>query len=241
MTSSSFPSKHPEPSRFIELKPRLVDILAFFGSLSLAFFLGWSSKDLLWGLWLTSFLGGISYTTWCLVIRKLLTAESMPQRIFMAIAGLIGAAFFSVHFGMFHYVYASMLDLPWPLRSDPGRVYVGHLTWRGVSEFSFFETLWLAIQSYWTLAFINIGRDYASLFRADAKYDNFQAYRKVLRLHFVMMLMVFLNFLGLESFALFVIFFLILYAPNSLWKTVFPGLARQKNKSVPILEPGPKT
>jgi hypothetical protein len=165
----------------------------------------------------------------------------MPQRAFLAIAGFIGVGFFSVHFGMFHYVYARMLDLPWPLRNDPGRVYLGHLTWRGVSEFSFFETLWLAIQNYWMLAFINIGRDYASLFRVDAKYDNFQAYKKVLRLHAVMMLMVFLNFLGLESFALFVIFFLILYAPSALWKTVLPGLVRQENKSVPISETGPKT
>ena len=220
----------------MESKPRLIDMLAFFGSLSLTFFLGWSSKDLLWGLWLTSFLGGIAYTTWCLVIRKLLTQESAPQRIFMAAAGLIGVAFFSVHFGMFHYVYASMLDLPWPLRNDPGRVYVGHLTWSGVSNFSFFETLLLAIQNYWMLAFINIGRDHASLFRFDAKYDNSQAYTKVLKLHFVMMLMVFLNFLGLESFALFVIFFLILYAPNSLWKTLFPGL-RKTLENKPASEP----
>ena len=159
----------------------------------------------------------------------------------MAIAGLIGVGFFVVHFGMFHYVYASMLDLPWPLRSDPGRVYLGKLTWRGVSDFSFFETLWLAIQNYWMLAFINIGRDYASLFRLDAKYDNFQAYRKVLKLHVVMVLMIFLNFLGLESFALFVIFFLILYAPGAVWKALFPRLnAVAENTPVSSPDSGPK-
>ncbi len=237
----------PQPSSSIrltlsDLNPRWVDILAFASSLLLAFLLGWSSKDLLWGLWLTSFMGGISYTTWCLVIRKLLIKESAWKRIFPALAGLIGVAFFSLHFGMFHYVYASMLDLPWPLRSDPGRVYLGKLTWRGVSDFPFFETLWLAVQNYWMLAFINIGRDHENLFRVDAKFDSGQAYLKVLKLHFVMILMVFLNFLGLESFALFLIFFFILYAPPAVWKTLFPKLATNQKGQAPVASgSGPQT
>jgi hypothetical protein len=106
------------------------DALAFVAGLAVARWAGWSAGDLIWSLWLSSFVVGYATIVWMIgqpaIVLTALTwrAGKSPVNkqgnligftaaIFLGVAFLL--AFFTVHFGMFHSVHASFLTTWFPL------------------------------------------------------------------------------------------------------------------------------
>ena len=116
------------------------DALAFGAGLAVAWRAGWAATDLVWSLWLSSLAVGYAMIVWTIVRpgvdfahaawRERATMSRMlagPQRTPAVVGGLIlivGAllllAFFTFHFGMFHYVHSQFLISFFPIDSGHG-------------------------------------------------------------------------------------------------------------------------
>jgi hypothetical protein len=112
------------------------DLLAFAGGLSLAWFLEWETTDLVWSLWLSSLLVGYAMIVWSIFGRAaFIGVQAWRERdmfrnepkgrmalggsVFL-IGGLFMLAFFTVHFGFFHYVHSIFLNYFFPVTSTKG-------------------------------------------------------------------------------------------------------------------------
>lgn len=205
----------PESNLFVE-------IFAFGGTLALAYFSGWRAKDLIWSLWLSSLVVGFLSVLVSGGRRIIRPDATMVERAFSIIGALGAILTFSVHFGLFHYVYASILDLLMPLMDHPGRVYVGKLTWMGGTSFSFWETLGIAIVQYWPVVLLNVMRDRQSVLASSVMTGKETApYLIILKLHFLVMGLGACYGLGLDSFPVYAAVYTLLFSPAKLWRMIF--------------------
>lgn len=127
MTSST----SPRPWR-----SALPDLVAFLVGLAVAWARGWSSTDLIWSLWLSSLVIGYALIVWAVVqpalellglgwqhraeVEQSLAQQKNPKQIAILLAiALVGAifylAFFTTHFGFFHYIQSQLLLGLYPL------------------------------------------------------------------------------------------------------------------------------
>jgi len=200
----------------------IVDASGFVVALALTYLLGWSTRDLIWSFWVSSLVVGTAHIAAANFGPALGPGVPAAGRVLLFAFGLPGVAFFLFHFGFFHYIHAHILSLPFPPIDDPGRVYVGTLTWRNVRPFSFTETLAVGFSRYSPIALVALVREWPSI-RAAAGRDRTErgtvdaAYRSVIRIHVVVLLSIAFFAVGVDSFATFVIVFAIYFAPRGSW------------------------
>ena len=205
-----------EPASF--KKTLLLDLSAFAAGLIAASVFGWSTRDLIWSLWISSLLSGAVFYLRGAVRIKGLNAVELALG---SVSVLGGFAFFMLHFGAFHYVQGSILDLLIPLQPDPDRVYQGRLTWKGVREFSFMSSLWYTFLRYWPLVLTTIVHQFFSPPpNLKSQNESFKPYYFVLKMHVFMFPLAGLYEVGLESLPVYALVLLFFFAPASL-KMVF--------------------
>lgn len=124
----------------------IIDLLMFVAGVCATWYFGWSTKDLLWGMWICSLVSGCVFYI-AGGVKKMVGQQS-GSLIFGIIGLVFGLLFFGLHFGMFHYVQGSILDLFLPLVPDPDRVYIGNLTWKHARDFSMMDTVLMATSRY---------------------------------------------------------------------------------------------
>lgn len=111
------------------------DALAFVGGLALAWGFDWQTTDLVWSLWLSSLVVGYAMIVWGIFgPAAFLGAKAWQHRGELAgvpaghavlgggallVGGLFLLAFFTVHFGMFHYVHSVFLGSFFPVTEGP--------------------------------------------------------------------------------------------------------------------------
>jgi hypothetical protein len=202
--------------------PQLVpEVVVYLGTLLLAYLSGWTTKDLIWSLWLSSLVFGYLAVA-AKSIRKVRQPGQTTLDVLLSTVGLIGALLaFTIHFGPFHYVYASILDLLMPLMSHPERVYIGKLTWKGGGWFSLWGTIAIAVSRYWPVVVMNAWRDRSILLSDATAETNLSPYKAILRLHFLVMGLGACYGLGLDSFPVYALVFTVLYPPVTLWRRIF--------------------
>jgi Family of unknown function (DUF6498) len=126
------PSLSPAPRTWNSALP---DLVAFAVGLAVVWVRGWSTTDLIWSLWLSSLVVGYALIVWALVQpalellglgwRHRAEVEASPswndpvqRTLFLGIA-LVGAAFylafFTAHFGGFHFIQSQFLLSSYPL------------------------------------------------------------------------------------------------------------------------------
>lgn len=199
----------------------LFEAATFVGTLALAFGLGWRTSDLIWGLWISSLSIGFFVVLAGGVQRILRTDATVLERMFSTIGAIGSLVLFSVHFGLAHFLYAAILDLLMPLMEHPGRVYVGKLTWSGGTPFSFWETLGIALATYWPMVILNGVRERHIIWTSKATTGKEpEPYIAIVRLHFLVMGLGAVYALGLESFPVYAAVYTLLYSPARLWKLI---------------------
>jgi len=132
MPNSPSPAPTPAPRRWRSVGP---DLLAFAVGLAVVWVRGWSTTDLIWSLWLSSLVVGYALIVWALVQpalellglgwRHRADVEASPawrntrQRMLLlglaVVAGAFYLAFFTTHFGGFHYIQSQFLLSSYPL------------------------------------------------------------------------------------------------------------------------------
>ena len=102
------------------------DLVAFVGTVAAVVFFDWQAKDVIWGLWICSLTFG--YTTIVVTIFAPAVRAGGGAGVAMAFGGLFLLAFFTVHFGMFHFVHGQFLNGFFPLGEDGGRGFLNPFT-----------------------------------------------------------------------------------------------------------------
>jgi hypothetical protein len=236
------------------------DALAFVAGLAMAWRWGWTTTDLVWSLWLASLVVGYATIVWTILWPGILIVRGGLQDgvtirtsgttsigsgvaglAVLALIGLFLLAFFTVHFGGFHYVHSQFLGGFFPIDTGTGapRFGVDMATYREVARryWWFLPSAFLAERA----AFLRIPAAAARqrdrpvdpieksdrlerLERAmgDPKKKNsggmmVAPYRNVIRMHLLIFFFGFAHAIRLESFAVYAVVYAVYFFP---WRLV---------------------
>jgi hypothetical protein len=227
-------------SRWVQAWP---DLLAFAAGLAVAWFGDWQTTDLVWSLWLSSLVVGYALIVWTVTVplRTLLggmakqpqsLAGLVPEAATVGLFGvgtLFGLAFFTVHFGGFHYVHSVFLNSFFPLtgnRSFPGWKLYGTVVTR---YWMFLPVAFLAERT----AFHSVDSPpsddgsvtVAAIARRKAQNTGsgmMVAYQGVMRMHLLIFFFAFAHFAKIESFAVYAVVYAVYFFP---WRLLRPATA----------------
>ena len=184
-----------------------LDLFAFAGTVACATIFKWQARDVIWGLWISSLTVG--YATIVLnVVRGVRTVLGGYRTL--AVLGGIGAlAFFTFHFGMFHFVHAVFLSGFFPLAGS------------GDGSFNFLSTVAESTASFWPLIVASFLSRLSDIFPgspAPSGKDSFAApYANVVRMHLLIFVFAGLHMADLSRLAIIPV----LAAYFFPWKAVF--------------------
>ncbi len=93
------------------------DALAFVTGLAVAWLLEWRTGDLVWSMWLSSLVVGYAMIVQGAFAPAVLGFREgcVPAALFAVVSGVATLAFFTLHFGMFHFGQAAFLIDFFPL------------------------------------------------------------------------------------------------------------------------------
>lgn len=214
------------------------DALAFAGGLVLAWRADWQTGDLIWSLWLSSLVVGYALIVWSLTaplreLRRNLAADAarpgpVPQLAALGVAGagtLFGLAFFTVHFGGFHFVHSVFLNTFFPVADG-----------RGFPDASVYR---IVFSRYWIFLPLAFLAERAAFRNVDAPEKDDQAvtpeaiarrkarngssglmapYKGVVRMHLLIFFFAFAHFAGLENFFVYAVVYAVYFFPWRLLK-----------------------
>ena len=231
----------PQRAAWISAWP---DVLAFVGTLVLAWRGHWAATDLVWSLWLSSLVVGYALIVWTIarpivaVVRGwqrdpsgVSPAAAAAMVLIMTAGGLLVLAFFTVHFGMFHYVHSQFLASFFPV---PGAD--AHLGSAGTANYR------VVLRRYWRFlpaaflaergAFLKPASFTVPAAAARAGDPSgakgrpkptaggamWEPYRNVVRMHALIFFFAFAHFARLDNFAVYAVIYAAYFLPWRLMK-----------------------
>ncbi len=215
------------------------DAIAFVIGLAVAWWAHWSAGDLVWSLWLSSFVVGYATIVWMIVQpasefaelawreRAMLRGNPRALAAFVLIL-LVGVAFFlgffTIHFGGFHYVHSQILISFFPI--DTGD---GHATVANTSKYveiarrywPFLPSAFIAHRAAFLRKPFSLNPD-KSLSLAGTDSRRFgelfsEPYRNVMRMHMLIFFFFFAHFARLENFLVYAVIYAVYFFP---WRLV---------------------
>ena len=242
----------PTPDRWSNAWP---DALAFFVGLGLAWYFHWETRDLVWSLWLSSLVIGYAMIVWSIfgvgitTAWKVMTAPAEERAIprgeqakvalfsgVMFLGGLFLLAFFTVHFGGFHFVHSVFLSFFFPLepgaiRATPGLAFYGEVFQRywwflpsaAIAERAAFRSSPPAAQGDTAVTPAAIAARKAAAGRAGLAGGGMMApYRNVFRLHLLIFFFAAASFARLDNFIVYAVVCAVYFFPWRFLKRATP-------------------
>ena len=218
------------------------DAVAFAVGLAAAWLGGWSARDLVWSLWLASLVVGYATIVWTVLrpalfigrgiwidrghVRLALAQHGSGPAIavgsIVVVMGLFFLAFFTVHFGGFHYVHSQFLGMFFPLDGAAPRGMVGTDTYAEVLRryWTFLPAAFLAERA----AFVprepgapDVSVTAAAIAARKARTGQFEGmmapYRNVVRMHLLIFFFAFASIAGIDHFAVFAVVYAVYFFP----------------------------
>jgi len=210
------------------------DALAFAAGLVMAGWSGWNTTDLVWSLWLSSLVVGYAMIVWSifgpgsLIVRGVWKDRAMVAEEALKIGagltviflgGLLMLAFFTVHFGGFHFVHSVFLNAFFPIsdrRGFPGmEVYLEVLR----RYWFFLPVAFLAERAAFKLPDnappdTSVTAEATARRKAQAGSSGMMApYKNVVRMHLLIFFFVFAHFMHLENFAVYAVVYAVYFFP----------------------------
>jgi hypothetical protein len=169
-----------------------LDLFAFAGTVACATIFRWEARDVIWGLWISSLTVG--YATIVSNVVRGVRSVLGGYRFLAVLGGLGTLAFFTFHFGMFHFVHSVFLNGFFPLlESGDG---FPHL----------FDLVGAALASYWPLVAASFLSRLSDIFPSSPTppgKDSFAApYANVVRMHLLIFVFAGLHMTGLSRLAI---------------------------------------
>jgi hypothetical protein len=237
------------------------DALAFALGLGVAKFAGWTTTDLVWSLWLSSLVVGYTMIVWGIVRPGLDIARAASQdRAFAAqaprqikatavaagaillVGGLFALAFFTLHFGGFHYVHSQFLSTFFPLDGrmagqdgmagvdtyvEVARRYWQFLPAAFLAERAAFMRQAPAFKEDLSVTVAAIAARKAAM--AEKSRMMFAPYRNVMRMHMLIFFFAFAHLAGVDTFAVFTVVYAVYFFP---WRLLSKGAQGAKAPAV---------
>ena len=213
------------------------DALAFVSGLALAWFNDWQTKDLVWSLWLSSLVVGYAMIVWnifgpSLVVFQQMSGGGAPPLAKSAlggiyfVGGLLLLAFFTVHFGGFHFVHSVFLNTFFPMTDAGPRGFPGlSIYWQVVREYwPFVLVAAVAERQAFKPATPNPADDTAVTAaaikaRKTRGSDKMMGpYKNVIRLHLLIFFFAFASFAKMENFLVYAVVYAVYFFPWRLLK-----------------------
>lgn len=175
----------------------IAPVLGFVFTLFSALFFDWQAKDLIWGLWISSLTVGFT-TILTILISNISQGKGILEKVLYSINFLFGLVFFTIHFGMFHFVHSVFLNAFFPI-VDP-------------ENFDDFFTLYpgiliLLVIRYWPFIVasfaILISSTLSTSENSPAKHNMFAPYANVIRMHILIFVFAGLSILELSNYAIY--------------------------------------
>ncbi|MEO7600054.1 MAG: DUF6498-containing protein [Opitutus sp.] len=216
-----------------------MDAAAFVGGLAAAWFSDWNTTDLVWSLWLASLIVGYSILVWSLsgslrehagaVVREEVPfAQWVGGAVLLTLGLLVGLAFFTVHFGGFHFVHSVFLDKFFPL--DPGAhkpaEFPGWSTYREVfgRYWIFLPVAFLAERGAFTSAERRPPGSEVTAAAIEARKRSegnsglMAPYRNVIRMQLLIFFFVGAHFAHLDNFAVYAVVYAVYFFPWRIFR-----------------------
>ena len=226
------------------------DAVAFAFGLGLALIAGWTTTDLVWSLWLSSLVVGYAMIVWTIlrpgvdILRGAMRERDLAAQALrdskggaivvssiLVAGGLFALAFFSVHFGGFHYVHSQFLHGFFPLDGNPtadGRIPGGPDYAEVFRRYwTFLPAAFLAERAGFARAPRLTQDDLSVTAAAIAARKAANArkggamlapYRNVLRMHFLIFFFAFAHFAHLDNFFVYTVVYAAYFFPWRLLK-----------------------
>jgi hypothetical protein len=227
------------------------DGVAFVVGLAVAKWAGWNTGDLVWSLWLSSLVVGYTTIVWMIAHpavelaraswrdRALVGSNLRPLVTFWILL-LMGAmfllAFFTIHFGGFHYGHSQLLISFFPIEGGDGTARFAHAgtsTYIEVARryWPFLPSAFLAQRAAFLRKPLSLDRDLsAGSLAGGNKFGSLMAepYRNVIRMHMLIFFFFLAHFARLENFAVYAVVYASYFCP---WHLV----RRQETSPAPVV------
>jgi hypothetical protein len=214
------------------------DALAFLVGLAVAWWAGWNAGDLVWSLWLSSLVVGYSVIVWTIAQpafelgRMSRHAVLSGKRVsplaawsILFVGALLGIGFFTVHFGMFHYIHSQLMISFFPIDTG-GAQHVGWADGAVYSEvmrryWPFLPAAFLAERAAFMRKPLSMegGASLAAVVSsvagkpAKAREMVWGPYRNVMRIHMLIFFFFFAHFAKLDNFAVYAVVYAVYFFP----------------------------
>ncbi|MBL8751888.1 MAG: hypothetical protein JNK15_01200 [Planctomycetes bacterium] len=195
----------------------VLDAIGFVAGIVLAGTLGWRTGDLVWGLWLSSLV--IGYLS--LVVGIVGADTGKVPALVSGLGKLFFVAFFTVHFGMFHFVHSVFLGLFFPVDGAASGMGPGMDGYAIVFRQCWPWLLAAAIAERRALLPGRFARTVEPAGTGDAKetafpmhgFDPMGPYKNVIRMHLLIFFFFATFLLGIDSFAVYVVVYAVYFWP----------------------------
>lgn len=226
------------------------DALAFALGLGLAWYFKWETRDLVWSLWLSSLVVGYAMIVWTIFGTGAVFAtkawenraglEGMSRGQLVAggsvalMGGLFLLAFFTVHFGMFHFVHSVFLGVFFPINPDNAKSFPGIGLYLEVLQryWWFLPAAAIAERAAFRLPWDESAEPSGAVSaaapgparEAKAKMGNamMAPYKNVIRLHLLIFFFAAAHFAKLDNFLIYAVVYAVYFFP---WRLVKKGRA----------------
>jgi hypothetical protein len=221
------------------------DALAFTVGLAVAWWARWEAGDLVWSLWLSSFVVGSSIIVWTIarpafemgrgVWRARALTVSHPKALLgfwslLVVGALFALAFFTIHFGMFHYIHSQLMISFFPI--DTGSA-AGSATDASMATYAeilrrywtFLPAAFLAERAAFMAKPLSLELDLSRAAAAGSKAGKpsrvqslvWAPYRSVARMHVLIFFFFFAHFARLDNFVVYAVVYAAYFFP---WRLV---------------------
>jgi hypothetical protein len=182
--------------------------------------LEWQARDIIWGLWISSLSIGYAYIV-AVVIASVYNSKSRKERIGNIISGPFFLAFFTVHFGMFHFVHAIFLNCFFPL-VELNKGFPNGFLFLSASFLSYWPFVAATlISSYQDFSFKKIKK------QGKGQEAFMKPYANVVRMHILIFVFAGLHAARMAEFAIYPVLVFYFFP----WKSFFEYLKKKRKES----------
>ncbi len=210
-----------------------LDLVAFAAGLAVAWYGNWPLTALVWSLWLSSLVIGYASIVTALVtfvrgagdgaaeIRAGMGGGSVATKVVLGGIGIFMLAFFTVHFGGFHWGHSIFLQVFFPVEGAVGsKSFPTAATyWMVVKQNAWFLPLALIAQRdlFWRGSIRSGEARTLKEIQAEFGTDMVAPYKNVVRLHLLIFFFAFAVFLKLPAALIYVVVYAVYFFP---WRAV---------------------